>query len=317
MEAYLNDPQLKEKLIAQLQAHYDADEIIKGKYWENGKGCAIGCVLHEKGGQHYLLEERYGISRILGKLIDSIFEELPNTEAKDFTLEVFKSIPVGKDLQNVCPKFIIWLLKDVRKFAYVDGQQAIDQVIYRYEQEIAGKIISEEQWREAREAAYAARAASCAAASTAARAAARAASYAAAADAHAAADAATRAANDTAAYAARGTAAYTADAVVIRATAQGAASTADRIAATRAAQAAAAAAADADAHAHAGARTVAQAAARAAAVYTADVIANAATAAAVTAAYAAQGAASTADRIAAKNEKYKEMAVKLIELLAE
>ena len=42
MLAYHNDPAIKSKLLADLQAHADADRLVKGQYWENGKGCAVG-----------------------------------------------------------------------------------------------------------------------------------------------------------------------------------------------------------------------------------------------------------------------------------
>ena len=38
--AFHNDQKIKDKYIARVKAHQEADEIIKGKYWKNGKGCA-------------------------------------------------------------------------------------------------------------------------------------------------------------------------------------------------------------------------------------------------------------------------------------
>lgn len=37
---------IKDKYIKRLKLHYKMDEIVKGKYWENGKGCAVGCTIH-------------------------------------------------------------------------------------------------------------------------------------------------------------------------------------------------------------------------------------------------------------------------------
>jgi hypothetical protein len=45
MLAYHNDPALKDKLLANLAAHAQADELIQGQYWEDGKGCAVACTL--------------------------------------------------------------------------------------------------------------------------------------------------------------------------------------------------------------------------------------------------------------------------------
>ena len=33
-------------VIKQLRDHAAADEIVKGQYWEGGKGCAVGCTIH-------------------------------------------------------------------------------------------------------------------------------------------------------------------------------------------------------------------------------------------------------------------------------
>ena len=55
MEAFHNDPSIKEKYLTRVQAHYKADEIIQGKYWENGKGCAVGCTIHSSDHKNYEL----------------------------------------------------------------------------------------------------------------------------------------------------------------------------------------------------------------------------------------------------------------------
>ena len=72
MLAYHNDPQLKKEILEQLQRHYDADEIVKGQYWENGKGCAVGCTLHTD--QHKEYETRFGMPVRVAHLEDVIVE---------------------------------------------------------------------------------------------------------------------------------------------------------------------------------------------------------------------------------------------------
>lgn len=42
--AFHGDPKEKDAILAQLQLHHDADEIVHGVYWENGRGCAVGRV---------------------------------------------------------------------------------------------------------------------------------------------------------------------------------------------------------------------------------------------------------------------------------
>ena len=82
MKAFHSDPALKEQILTQLQAHYDADEIIKGVYWENGKGCAVGCTIHSRHHKNY--ETKLGIPEVLAYLEDNIFEWLPNDGAKEW-----------------------------------------------------------------------------------------------------------------------------------------------------------------------------------------------------------------------------------------
>ena len=42
MLAFHNDPALKEQVYATVLAHCEADKLVKGQYWERGKGCAVG-----------------------------------------------------------------------------------------------------------------------------------------------------------------------------------------------------------------------------------------------------------------------------------
>ena len=40
MIAYHGDQKEKTKILAQLRRHAKADQLVKGQYWEAGKGCA-------------------------------------------------------------------------------------------------------------------------------------------------------------------------------------------------------------------------------------------------------------------------------------
>ena len=85
MLAYNSDPNVKRAILRQLAAHREADEIVKGQYWENGKGCAVGCTLHS--GEHVEYESRFGIPQMLARLEDAIFEGLPNEVSKEWNGE--------------------------------------------------------------------------------------------------------------------------------------------------------------------------------------------------------------------------------------
>lgn len=74
MKAFLDNPKIKTKYVKRVREHYKADEIVQGYYWENGKGCAVGCTI--EGNQHNRYETELGIPSELAYLEDALFEEL-------------------------------------------------------------------------------------------------------------------------------------------------------------------------------------------------------------------------------------------------
>jgi hypothetical protein len=94
MLAYHSDPAIKAHYLARVEGHAAADEIIKGQYWEAGKGCAVGCTVH--GGSHCDFERELGIPQMLAWLEDVIFEGLPNRVAKTWPERFLSSISPGK-----------------------------------------------------------------------------------------------------------------------------------------------------------------------------------------------------------------------------
>ena len=108
--AYHNDQANKDAIIQQLVEHRDADQIIKGRYWEHGKGCAVGCTVHSSNHMDY--EKLFGIPVALARLEDTIFEGLPNDVAKEWPIRFMTAIQPGKDLSLVSWKFLHWILTD-------------------------------------------------------------------------------------------------------------------------------------------------------------------------------------------------------------
>ena len=110
MKAFHGDVAIKAKYIGRVLAHAEADQIIHGKYWENGKGCAVGCTIH---GSDHMAYEREGIAPVmLARLEDSLFEGMTNGRAKQFPLQFLSAIKVGADLSLVGWKFLHWLLTE-------------------------------------------------------------------------------------------------------------------------------------------------------------------------------------------------------------
>src|SRR5882762_5895836 len=110
MIAYHGKEEVKTAILAQLQKHAAADEIIKGQYWQDGKGCAVGCTIYS--GNHAEYETLFGIPQMLAYLEDRFFEVLPNAEAKAWPIRFMSAIRPGADLSRVGWQFLHWILTD-------------------------------------------------------------------------------------------------------------------------------------------------------------------------------------------------------------
>src|SRR5690349_7382454 len=119
MQAFNNDDGLKRFVLDQLAAHREADRLVKGTYWEDGKGCAVGCTLEAvrlrcgkkiEHGRHALYEPELGIPQALARLEDRIFENLPNEHSQRWPERFISAIAPGADLTLVWPRFALWLL---------------------------------------------------------------------------------------------------------------------------------------------------------------------------------------------------------------
>jgi hypothetical protein len=111
MRAFINTEVTRDQLIASLRAHREADRIIPGRYWGEGKGCAVGCSIHDfrpgSEGDHGLYPILFGIPEPLARLEDRIFEGLPADLRPDWPLRFAGAIRVGADLSHVEPAFLV------------------------------------------------------------------------------------------------------------------------------------------------------------------------------------------------------------------
>jgi hypothetical protein len=182
MRAYHNSEAIKQMYLNRVSAHEAADEIVQDQYWENGKGCAVGCTVHSD--KHSDYPQLLGVPEELARFQDVIFGRLLPERAKAFPREFLTAINVGADLSKVANRFLVWLLTDpehgVIKYADEQGADAIRGVATLHQRVIDGGDVTDAEWTAARETAWTAARAAGDAAWYAARDAARAAGWAAA-----------------------------------------------------------------------------------------------------------------------------------------
>jgi hypothetical protein len=129
--AFHGKQETKTKFLERVRAHREADELIKGIYWEKGKGCAVGCTVHSD--DHGAYEKQLGIPRVLARLEDGLFEALPNGDAMLWPERFLSAIQPGADLSLIWPRFAVWMLVDekwgVLQFALTEKSKTSIQAV--------------------------------------------------------------------------------------------------------------------------------------------------------------------------------------------
>ena len=154
MKTFHGKQSVKDKYIERVKAHAKADEIVQGSYWENGKGCAVGCTIH--GNDHKKYETELGIPEEIAHLEDTIFENLSNEEAKDFPLRFLEAVPVGVDLSHVIPELVIWQFEDkehgLKNIKEVQEDKELcgfcEEVVALYKRELQADTPSQDEYQE-------------------------------------------------------------------------------------------------------------------------------------------------------------------------
>jgi hypothetical protein len=144
MVAFHGKEDIKTKYVERVRKHQELDEIIQGKYWEDGKGCAVGCTI--QGSDHMRYEVELGIPQDIAYLEDVIFEGLSNAAAKEFPLRFLQAIKTGADLSIVIAKFMVWQFEDdklgLKNIEEVKADKEVygfcEEVVALYKRVIAG-----------------------------------------------------------------------------------------------------------------------------------------------------------------------------------
>ena len=116
-----------QQLAQEVKKHIEADSVIQGDYWEDGKGCFIGCLAHGDNVQQLL--KTYGLPPGLTRICEAIFEGLSLEEAKQFFADFPSAIGYdGKNISLVQWQFLEDVLKNI-PFQKPEIQSVIDPVI--------------------------------------------------------------------------------------------------------------------------------------------------------------------------------------------
>ena len=143
--AYHSNPAIREEYLRRVIDHRAADQLIKGRYWEDGKGCAVGCTIHSSN--HASYEKELGIPSELAYLEDFIFEDLPNARAMMWPEQFLAAIPVGADLSMVCHHWLLWLMTDAAEREDTDeARSLVRQMTALMERSAAGDEPSAAEW---------------------------------------------------------------------------------------------------------------------------------------------------------------------------
>jgi len=149
LRAFHDSAELKQHYLDRVRRHREADNLVQGTGWENGRGCAVGCVLEAYDHSRYPSE--LGIPRVLAHLEDRLFERLPRAEAMTWPERFLGAIRPGADLAPVWPRFACWLLEvELAKWR----TPASDHVCALLRRSAVGDEPTEAEWIAARHAMY-------------------------------------------------------------------------------------------------------------------------------------------------------------------
>jgi len=146
------------KYIDRAIKHRKADEIVQGIYWEDGKGCAVGCLAHANESAHEALEEQTGIPEWLIRLADTIFEGLEVGEYQKWPERFVTAMPKNKTHEymelKVKAPFLVYVwestLKNFDHKKYPDVKKAVDWSIVLWKRDDIGS----DDWNAAENAAW-------------------------------------------------------------------------------------------------------------------------------------------------------------------
>jgi hypothetical protein len=138
---------LKDAAVSRLQEHRRLDRIAQRVYWEDGRGCLLGCLTHSNTNSHKAAERLFGIELRVGYWLEAVFEGLPKELCEWWVIESAKAIPAGADLSLCHHQFSDWLLGESGLLCITDQNcEAIESVRKLNERAANGEVVNSEDW---------------------------------------------------------------------------------------------------------------------------------------------------------------------------
>jgi len=168
--AFHNDPTIKDKMLRSAIAHRRGDTFVQGlgEYFEEGKGCHLGCavmsVTGKRGNWHRQFSDLVNCHPEISNLQEYFFESLPMQKDRLWSESVIDAMPVGADLDRGYWSFMAWMLIDpdygvIACESQEQARLAIQEVGLLCRRSSAGDMPTESEWTDAARAADAALAA--------------------------------------------------------------------------------------------------------------------------------------------------------------
>jgi len=156
---FFGETSLKAAVRHRVAEHQRLDQIAQGTYWNNQRGCFIGCSLHSNKRSDF--ERLLGLPEWFAHLGESIFEGLRRDLAVDFPLAVYDATPVGvpwdRFTREVRSRFLHWLMMDEQHgVVRLNDDPRVLAVCALLQRSCDGDEPTPEEWAAARAAAEAA-----------------------------------------------------------------------------------------------------------------------------------------------------------------
>jgi hypothetical protein len=130
-------PISKAAFVAEMRAHAEADRLTKGRYWRDGRGCAVGCGVQtinarlgtsHSHGDHAALAAALGWPEWLARLEDAVFEGLPTDDAQAWPVVLVEAVPEGADLAPALGRILARILREVALPVAGDSAAVVERV---------------------------------------------------------------------------------------------------------------------------------------------------------------------------------------------